>query len=664
MVDKKIQAQIVTNAQKQIDNWEMFYSPRLRQIKKFEDMYALRVSLQLKNRFNIPLPILSGYIDTFKSKIDEFPNVEFNPQEEGDLKASRKVSALWDSEKGADRGQWAFVDRGAKTLAMFSGRATYKYFAESDPEYKSNFEVVDYYDFVFEPQGGADLEKHLFCGQINIFKTKSQIKRGVDSGLYQKDGMNSLILSVSNKESKENDRSMENKFNRLQSLGLDPNNNNFVGEGTFNLAEMYTTFDGKRYYLFFDRKSGAVLRIEELKEMFKSNEYPFVTWATHEDPFNFSSKSPCDDVYPVADSMVTLFNQALDNVQKRNWGMRGVDTSVVKNLNQLNWRPDGIIEFDGNKGNIKNALVELETPDNSGQVQNLVTFLDNYLGQKTGITPATQGQSDKDQKVGIFYGELQLVADRIDYISKMYREAHVKIGKKFVQGLQEHMGQPMAVKILGKDGAEWTEIKNEDLKEFDISISGGQSELQLNEIKTRKQAEALDRLLKAGTPVNKEWFAEMTLRQGDFDEEDIKRAMDLNSDGDDEILSEAAKAIQDIIQGKIPERNRGATVGFVNKILDYAEDNTFGNLKTESGQAKDNEIFSKLMEYANLHMPIAQQNAMRKAQQLLATQDIQGAIQGTGGANLPKRTDQPVVSSEGVQQKSAEISGKNNPLVG
>jgi len=660
-IEKTLESQIVLNAQKQISTWEMFYSPRLSQIKKFEDMYALRVNKQLKNRFNIPLPILSGYIDTFKSKIDEFPNVEFNPQEEGDLRASKKITSLWEAEKGADRGQWAFIDRGAKTLAMFSGRAVYKYFAESNPKYRSNFENVDYYDFVFEPQGGADLEKHLFCGQINIFKSKSDIDQGVKDGLYNKSGLSKLILSVSNKDRKETDKTIENKYNRLISLGLSPNDNNFVGEDTFNLTEIETTFKGKRYYLFFDRRSGSVLRLEPLADVFEANEYPFVTWATHEDPFNFSTKSPCDDVYPVADSMVTLFNQALDNVQKRNWGMRGVDTSVVKNLNQLSWHPDGIVEFDGQKGNIRNALVELETPDNTNQVQSLVTFLDNYLGQKTGITPATQGQSDKDQKVGIFYGELQLVADRIDYVSKMYREAHAKLGKKFVQGLKEHMTEAMAVKILGKDGAEWTEIKREDLKEFDISISGGQAELQMNEIKARKQSQALDRLLASGTSVNKNWLSETILRQGDFNEEDIRRAMDINSDGNDEIMSEAAKAIQEIVQGKTPSRNRGATVGFVNKIIDYAEDNNFGNLKTDAGRTKDQGIFNALMEYANLHMPIAEQNAIRKAQQMVANGEVQGAV---AGAKLPSRENQPVVSKEGVQQKSAEQTARVNPLVG
>jgi len=658
-----LQKQIVLNAQKQIETWELFYSTRLTQIKKFEDMYALRVKLQLKNRFNIPLPILSGYIDTFKSKIDEFPNVEFKPQEEGDLKASKKVTALWNAEKGADRGQWAFIDRGAKTLAMFSGRAYYKYFAESDPKYKSNFEVVDYYDFVFEPQGGADLEKHLFCGQINIFKTKGQITEGVANGLYQKAGVNSLIAGVNSKDTKESDNTIENKHERLRSLGLDSLSNSFVGVGTFNLSEMMTTFNGKRYYLFFDRKSGAVLRLEELKEVFESNEYPYVTWATHEDPFNFSSKSPCDDVYPVADSMVTLFNQALDNIQKRNWGMRGVDTSVVTNLNQLTWKPDGIVEFDGKKGNIHNSLVELQTPDNVSQVKELVSYLDNYLGSKTGINSTTEGNADKDKKVGIFFGELQLVADRIDYVSKMYREAHAKIGKKFVAGLKEHMGEPMAVKILGQGGAEWEEIKRDDLKEFDISISGGQAELQLNEIKSRKQSDALDRLITSGGQVNKSWLSEIILRQGDFDEEDVRRAMDLNSDGNDEIMSEAAKAIQEIVEGKQPQRNRGATVGFVQKIIDYADDNTFGNLKTEAEQVKDSKIFEALMAYANLHMPIAEENAVKKAQQLLMTQNLEGAVAGVSG-NIPKRQDQPLVSAEGVQQKSAENTARVNPLVG
>src|SRR5574343_562814 len=95
MVSREIKAILTSIALRQIKAGVDFKKPRIAQIQKYEDMYANKVKKALKNRFNIPLPILSGYVDTLKSKIDDAPVLNFNRKEEADTKIAKKVNAKW-----------------------------------------------------------------------------------------------------------------------------------------------------------------------------------------------------------------------------------------------------------------------------------------------------------------------------------------------------------------------------------------------------------------------------------------------------------------------------------------------------------------------------------------------------------------------------------------
>lgn len=665
---------LILTANKQFTAWEMHIRGRLNQIQKYEDMYSMKAPKRLKGRFNIPLPILSGFIDTFKSKIDEAPSIDFIPNSGADIKVVKKVEQVWLQEKSDSRGKFNDVDDSVKHLALFCGRGTYKYYAESDPKYKSNFEHVDYYDHIFEPQGGSELENHLFTGQTNIFKTRSDIEKGIKSGRYDKGMGGKMLKAGGNNDFKDTVDELEDKNNRLIALGLQPTVNNFVGSEIFNLTEMCLRHKGERWYIFYDKKSLIPLRIAPLKDVFESELYPYVSFATNKDPLNYMSKAPCDDNYSVAEGQTELFNQAMDNMQKRNWGMRGVDTSVIKNVNQLKWRPDGIVEFDGARGNLNNSLIELQTPENTNQVVNLISFLDNFMGSKTGITAGIQGQSEKDKKVGVFFGELEQAADRINAVSKQYRRAHAEIARRFICGLNEHLNEEYIVKLIGEKGVEWTSLKNDEMTEFDISTSGGSEEAQANEVKRQKRGETLGII--ASNPElfnmsNKKWFMEELLRKGEYEDEDIRTALDTDSEGGQEIIHEADKAIEEIMLGKKVPVNRGATTGYIKRIIDFSYDK---DIKEEK--------FNELMEFARNHMEIALKNAERKADELFLkkmTQEImeqpispeipavtpgggggQPAPRGLGGGMPPKQVNEPL-SPGGVGEISAGNTGAVTP---
>lgn len=640
-MDTQLIKKLVSIAQRQIDVAQRFKKPRIVEIQKSEDMYANKVKKQLKNRFNIPLPVLGGFVDTLKSKIDDKPVITYKETSEEDYKRAKKITALWETESGESKGRWAFTDRMVKGMAIFSGRGIYKLYASSDPKYQSHFEGVDYYDFLCEPQGGAYLENHLFCGQQNIFKTLDNLERGAESKIYLEKGVSMIKSNISDAIQEKTQEEAEIKFNRFKSLKLDPQSNNYVGETLFNLTEWYMNYKGTRYYLLFDPKSGIAVRAEKLKDVFQSELYPYVSWATHEDPYNFWSKAPVDDIRPVAESMRIIFNQALDNVQKRNWGMRAFDSNVFPDPAKLQWRPDGLVPVTGDP---KGGIYEFDTPDNSQIVVNLFDYLDNFLGQKSGITAGAQGASDKDTKVGVYYGDLQQVADRLGLYNKAYKEAWAQLGTRYVWGLKEHLNEKQAVKIIGNRGVEFDEIIKEDANiDTDVVISGGSAEVELDEVKKRRQTEVISAI--TANPnfaqiVNQKWLLENMLKSGEFEEDEIRKAMDSEISGNADLMSEAAQAIQDINAGKTPDQNRGATMGFVRKILDFAYDK---NLKLD--------VVNNLIEYAMAHIPIAEDNEERNRMLL---QEQAGTM--PQGPEMPRKPQSPPIGQEGMTAQRSQMT--------
>lgn len=638
-------------AKKQCETCISFKQPRLDEIKKSLDLYANVVSKALPGRFNVPLPIMGGFVDTLKSKIDDAPNIVFTENDETDYKRVQKANAMWRWDSSPVNGKWALKDRATKTMAIFGGRGVYKIYAESDPKYKSCLEPIDLFDFIFEPQGGGDLDNHLFTGQMNIFKCKSELIEDAKNGYYDKVQVGKLLVA-NETETKQPDDQYQNKVSRYSIYGLDPEINNYVGESVYPLTELYTSYQGKKYKVVFDFKTGIWLQVKELKEVFKTGRHPFVSWATHEDYFQFLSKAPVDDVRLVAEASKIIFNQALDNIQKRNWNMRAYDADIFPDPSQLQWRPDGLIKANNLSGkSIQQGIYTFETPDNTSITVNMMTFLDNFVGAKTGITPGSQGQADQGDRVGIYYGNMQQVADRLGLINKSYTEAHAELGIRYLEGLDEHLTEDMSVKVQGIFGVEWEEVKRTDFKfeRFpDVNIESSSSDSQLDEIKKKRRAESLAAV--SSNPaliskVNPSWIIREMLKNGDYTDEQVRVAMDTMNDGNTEILSEAAIAIKEILAGENPKLNRGATTGFAQKILDYEMNH---NLKPE--------VAKSLRDYAAAHIPIAMRNMLKSKPQMAQPEEEMG---GMGRVNMPT---EPITPQGMTQQRSANISEINNPL--
>lgn len=662
LVPKELALELTRKACKQFEESSHFKQPRMEDIQAGVDLYDNKTKPAGRGRFNVPVPVMAGFVDTLMSKIDEGVKLNFKYTNLANLTKAKKMQACWEKESGPTRGKWDKVDRAVKKNAIFSGVGIYENYSESDPEYKNHFRGIHYLDFHCEPLGGQDLENHLFKGVENVFKTKSELESAVESGLYYKWGVEAVVSKSGKDEQKRNVEIFKNKINLYTNLGLNPENHSYVGEPVYNLNKWVLTHNGKDYYLVFDYFTKQPVRCQELKTLNPSGRSPWVTWHTHSDLLNFWSKAPCDDVRPTAEAINILFNQALDNRHKKNFGMRAVDAEMFPDLSALDWRPDGVVPVNTNGGlrPISTGIYEFQTEEVGGTID-LINFMDNIVGQKSGVTADAQGESE-EKRVGIYYGNLQQVADRLGLYNKSYAEGHAQIGNLFQEGVRMDMTVGYMVKWIGEDGAvSEGEMERDDAivegegenNEFAVDVVGGMAEMRANDIKSQKRTDSLNSILANPTlavKLNPTWAIKQILANGEYEKEEVQMATDLGSDGVIEQFSRASKAIQDILAGKKPKRVRTADTSFVQKIMDYAID-----------QVDDMKTFDALMGYAEEHIEIATQNQIRKGRiqavkmQLNAAMQQNGQPQPGGQGGPAVKPTAPAGSPEGTASMSQNL---------
>ena len=434
------------------------------------------------------------------------------------------------------------------------------------------------------------------------------------------------------------------KVNRFSTLNLSTQHN-YSASTLFNLTESGTTYEGKRYYCLWDYERKVLLRCELLKDVFKSELWWWVSFAPYHDDSVFWTMSPADDIRPVAQAIYVLFNQELDNRQKTNWNMMAYDSDIFEG-EDLTWRPDGrIMSKKSNVKPLREGIFQFVTPALNGTID-LVSWMDNLIGQKSGVTAAAQGKAD-DEKVGIYYGNLQQTADRLGLISKYYQNMWKAVGRRYVWSLNQNLDRNTAVRVIGIAGVEWETINRSEVNpDIDVIVESANAQMQLDEVKKKDRRETVAML--QNNPnfaqiLNPKWVLEQSLLAAGFTDEEVRQAFDKEW-GNQELLSEAAEAIEKIVRNKTVKPNRGANPAYLQKILDYAINNT------------DNDfgLFVRLMDYIDATVPMVIENMGRQ----LPIQLQPGLEQGMGGAMPPEQggMEQIPNTEGGTMARSQDIS--------
>jgi len=627
--------------------WQ-FKLPRMMQIRKYRRLYNGIIPPRLRTSFNVPIPIFPGMIDTLQADLDETHILKADEDDPADFKAIVKINAAIKKESTSSRpgAQWNKKFRQGRFEKIITGREVFSFSAASvidetkgTEQYHSNLEVVPFEDFFFEPMGGGSLEGHLFTGRQNVWRTESQLRKGVEDGLYDREQVNKL-LQVGGADYKRSgiwDGYLDFS-NRFQPLGLMPEANNYVGEKVFHLVEFESVYEGRRWYNLFEPFMAEWIRFEKLKDINSSGGYNFISSASHEDPKNFASKSFADDLYPIADTMITLVNQDLTNRQKRNLNAKAYDKDMVKDLAKLDeaqWRPDALVPFDtkGGTRRLSEGVYEFKTPEIGGTID-MANWLESVAGRNLGVNELQQGGSQPaSKKVGVIYSEMANINKRLSFMSQPELELVQELGVLFVASLKDYMREPMAIELLGETGIEWGVLERVDLdlnRNPKFSVVSQSSQNKLNEAAAGRKEKAFG-MVKGSPNVNPRAFDEYVLRDiGGLPEPDIAIILDTNNDSDKETIAEAAAAVQEImLHGKQPKMNYNADRYYINHLLDFAK---------EHRDTIPMKKFEMLIQTALAHEQIVigneKEKAARDAQRILAAQ---GGIPG----QVPNQT--PVI---------------------
>ncbi len=629
----------VDKAVRQITACYEFKKPRLAKLAKYWRLYDGDTTKKLRQLFNVPIPVFPGMIDTLNAQYDAPITLTFKEGDSADYFKVQKVQGAFDMEvmNTNQKSKWDSKLRMARKHAIINGRAVVEYRATSDPEYKSEITNINLKDFNFQPKGGLYLENHLFAGVENVQKTKSDLINGAKAGIYTKEQVIKLINTGSQSDYlPEGSEDMAQKLSRFKPLGLNPDNNSYVGEPIYKLVNHILNINGERYYVCFDPWTKVWLRFEKWKEVDSSNLYPWKSFATHEDDENFLSKSYGDDLYSASDAIVAMFNQELTNREKRNYGARAYDKDMftdVRKLDESMHRPDALVPVDTKGGNrrISEGIYEFKVGELGGTV-NLIDWITGSLGRSTGATDlAMGGVQNVSKKASVTFAEQKSVSKRIGWGAQPFQDMMADLGNSFIWGLKDHMPSKMAIRIMGETGWDWDEITRMDLdtkKNIDILIVSTDQQVQDSEVKAKKRAEALQMI--DPNFINPQKRNEEILKSvGGYEDSEVAEFLDVKTYSDRRSIAKASESIQMILMNRKPLLWYGANTAFIQKIVDFASDKR-STLK---------EKFDELMNYAMQHTEIARSNIERQVQEQSLV--AQNQMARTGGTTVESNSENP-----------------------
>ena len=498
MFENREAEQITRQVREEYNAGLMYRKDREKAWQIIEDFYFNRVKKNIKGKFNVPVPVIPGFVDTWQAKMSKHVTLSFDQGvDSADYRAAKKATAFYTRMKTKDDYDWDMLETDGTKLAGIYGYAGYRYYAQSEGGYQSNLDLLDPYDVINDPMGGRATERHKFWQLDNIFKNKEDLKQGAERGYYDPRQVEKLINATTTDKLVDNDTEFRRKQNRLMALGLNGISYNYAGQDLYRITEAYTIWNGKRVRVVYEYQTGIWLRAVPLKDDFKSNLWPITAWHPNPDTFNFLSKSPCDDMVPLAEVIRVLVNQQLDNRNKQNYEMRGYDPEIIPDPSELEWRPDGLVTFKAGSaqmlGDMSKGIVQFKTDSLQGTIE-LANWIDNMLKEKTGVNSEAQGQSDQS-KVGIAYLNVQQSAERSRLTFESKTKCWISIGRRFLWGLSEHMRSPESVRIIGEKGYEDEKLRRFEINpEWDVQVSGIDDDKQKDAIQKKQMVEVIKTL--------------------------------------------------------------------------------------------------------------------------------------------------------------------------
>ena len=567
-----------------------------------ESMYYVKKLTQPESRANVALGQMQEFVHTLLSKIDNPLVFKFTKRKNSQLKRVELLNALRKTDSDLD--DWDLKDIVGKKQGIIYGRAIYAYYASSDGGYKAHLEPVDVYDFLIDPSvSGIDMETAMYMGRWGVVKTTAQLKQGIKDKLYHAANTRDLLERGGNSET--NNQEEINKKPRSYDQGT-TTEQDVQNANKYKFWEWVTTYEGERYYILMDN-NGKWIRCELLKDMFSSGLFPFWSWAAFPDLTEFWTPSYCDYAREIFQAQEVSINQMLDNAEAVNKPQKLVAVGDIEDMTKVvKYRKDGIIPV--KKGvDVSKAIQFVKTPSINTPLQ-VYEALGGIQDRASGVTSGSSGVADESGKVGIYEGNQAAAADRFGLLNKSYSFGYKSFARLYESGVKDHLIKKVAVDILGPDGVEVKRVNKRDLfkkgDEFGLIVEASDAEI-VNSIRNQKSKLAFLNAQINNELINKKKAFEMGAKISGLNEDEIRELLDVNSYGNEKLMSEADRDIEALLDGERIELNAMANNAYKQKLINYVRDNK-ENISDKQ--------FSEISLYISALEPIIMRNEARRLQ--------------------------------------------------
>lgn len=581
-----------------------------------ENLYYGRKLSEDTSRANVDLGRMQEFVHTLLSKIDNPLVFKFVKRKESQRARVNRLNALRAIDQQRD--DWDIKDIAGKKQAIIYGRAIYSYAADSLDGYCAHLENVDVYDFLVDPSvGGIDLERAGYLGRYGVVKMRHDLEKGMKKGDYLRTETERLLEGSGN--SADDTQETINQLNRTRDTNVWQTQKEIGNPDKYVFWEWYTTYEGERYYVLITELGGEAIRIEKLTDVFESNLWPFWSWASFVDLTEFWTPGYCDYVREPFMAQSVSVNQLLDNAEQRNKPQKLIDPASIKNTQQLKYQRGGNhIEVDrtllGN-GGLDQAFKTVEVPQLDTPLL-VYDKLEAIVNKASGVTEGASGTEDGGGKATIYEGNQAAAADRFGLLNKSYSYGYKQFAIRWEHGVREHLTKKIAVDILGPNGVEVQQVSRKDIfrkdDEFGVMVESSNAETALSELEKRTKMQFL--AAQMGNPAMSPQKAfEIGAGIVGFDDDTIRQLMDTSEFGDAEIMSEAERDIERILDGEDIKPNMAATNAYKQRFIDYMAQNE-ENVKPEQA--------ARLFAYMDTLDPIIMQNMDKALSELAAKSAI------------------------------------------
>jgi len=416
----------------------------------FRDKVALN---RLTQRQPVNIPIIRETIQTWISKIDETPILNFETRGKGNTDKSGEIilNELW--QYYFDKLKLDILDNVDKKVVGLQGRSFKKWGFNKGEIY---CDLIDPYDIEIDPRVNVfDLNSADFIKQTHIFRSLRQILANPKYDAAAKEELKQYLESKQGiLKAKDDFESWEAKKARLEILGVQ-NYDNFVSTDILiELNESYKMVwneEEKKFVRHFMviATDNVVLYNKPLKEAIGLTRLPIVTWASDPDITDVWSDGIADSVRTFNKITNMYISQDLENRTYRNFGMYFFNTmNGTFQPRAFDPKPFGMYGVPGNPDEIVKQMTINPLNDTSNQID----WLKNLIQSSVAQTPTERGEIQSDTTLGQTQLSFQQSQVRNQVVSKNFRNAWKESGEIFYELMKNNSNGTIRLYKKGGDG--------------------------------------------------------------------------------------------------------------------------------------------------------------------------------------------------------------------